>query len=631
MPNLYIDPDWMYVSTLLNDLKWELQGFHTKIAEIEALRYYEAPVQLPANEVRTGQKVRVGLTAELMENIKAAILAQAPMVSFKPLRKGDAAVANAELREHIWQGELDKMMGKDGNTPNYIGELADGQMLGLGIYKVSEGIQRWDPKVRRRRAKESVNDHVERVNAYKEKQGMPISDVVVHPIAIYSRPGEGSKVEEVIEYSYKARNTVYGQYNMHGPGFLQYSSFKQMPGWKSIAAMPGQPTDFVRPLPSGIDTTNYVLVTEYWNPGVYKVFVNGTEVYKEYEPTVKYFIAPGRTSSSKDPDKFAISVAESLRHNEPQIDRLLTRMLEAAELIVNKRLTLEVPESYTPEFEEIDGVQIPKEFTFTDDHADALPAGARVIDPFEGANQVYQAMPLAQLLMQIAGQHGISPLFKGVSPGAAGSGYRDNSLYLMAKSLIQYVIGSLEGCLTAIISHKEDLVAYSIKQEVWVEGRSLKPNDIINYPATIQVRLQPSLPQNQIAEGGFWEQQRQAGNVSRRYVREKGLNLEQPNEMDREIDLEQAKEQLKPLLRQRVLMRVIGMPDPNADPNAAAGAGAEPGADELSRINAGAGVPTAGMGQNGAGREQAGRATGGQPKAPTQEPAGFPPPNNENR
>jgi len=628
MPSMYIDPDWYYVNTRMNELRWELQGFHTKISEIEALRYYENIVHINKDEVKTGQKVRIGLTAELMENIKAAILAVTPTVRVEPLRDGDDAVKNAENREHLWQGELDRMMGLDGLNANLIAELADSQMLGLGVYKSSKSLDIWDPKERKRKKGESHQDHVNRVNAYKKKQGLPIADGVVHPLATFFRPGEGAKVQEIIEHSYKPKSTVYGQYSMTDHNMVEYQSFKRMPGWKGISNFAGQPDTYVRPLPAGVDTTNYFLVTEYWNPDVYKVFVNSTEVYKESPPNVCYFMAPGRSSSSKDPDKYAISVAESLRHNEPLIDRLLTRMIEAAELIVNKHLTIETPEGYSAPMEmDADGNPIPETFTFTDDKATTLPPGAKIIDPYEGANQVYQAMPLAELLMQIAGQHGISPLFKGISPGAAGSGYRDNSLYLMAKSLIQYIIGSLQGCLTAIIRWKEDLVAYGINQEVWLNNYSLTPTAIKNYPTKITVTLNPSLPQNLIATGEFWERQRQAGNVSRRYVREHGLELEQPGEMQMEVDLETAFEMMKPILIQRVLGRVIAAPPASGlvGPDGKTPIASDP------NVMAGAGVPTKGMGQNGAGRELAGSATGGQPKAPNPEPMEYPPGNRENR
>ena len=625
----YRHPDWPYVASLLNELKWELQGLHQKISDIEALKYYEDNIQLPKPEKRTNQEIRVGLTADLTEQVKAAILANSPSVHIEGHRKTKDAGDNASKREHYWQDHIDKMLGGD-NAPNYISELCDAQMLGVGILKSAKSMSRWELRTLKRKRNETAAEHLDRVEGYKKLWGHPSAAVIVHPLSAFFRPGVGSRVDEVVEHSYKSKRGVFQQYDL---------TAAQITG--DVSGIPGQPDTHIRPLPAGVDTTQYVLVTEYWNPNCYQVYVNGQKVYYEDgEPSVRYFLAPGRTSSSKDPDKYGISIAENLRHNEPLINRLLTRMIEAAELIVNKRNTLEVPESFTPQQDQDEetGNLKPRTWTFTDEYAEALPPGAKIVDPFMGANQVYEAMPLVQLLMQVASQHGVSPLFKGISPGSAGSGYRDNSLYLMAKNEFQYIIGSLQACLTAYITWQEWLLVHHIKQEVWSGNWSLKPSDIKDYPATVKVILKPTLPQNLIAEGEFWARQQAAGNVSRRYAREHGLNLEQPGEMEKEADLEQMKELLKPYLFEDVISTVLGVL-----PSAQQGeqAGGEEGGPEESRTLAmmeamgkgAAGGPNGGgrgMGRE-MGREMGGRATGGQPKQPATEPAEFPPRNQENR
>ena len=102
---------------------------------------------------------------------------------------------------------------------------------------------------------------------------------------------------------------------------------------QSISATPGQPDQTIQPFPEGVSSESLVLVTEYRrermpnSKGVYQVYLNGRLVYQEVgDPSCKYFLCKGRTTSSKDPDKLGISVAESFRHHEPIITRSLTRM-----------------------------------------------------------------------------------------------------------------------------------------------------------------------------------------------------------------------------------------------------------------------------------------------------------------
>lgn len=609
----YRNPDWHYVSQILNDFRWELDGMHKKIREIEDLKYYEDHPELPGEEKKTGQEVHIGLTAELLENVKAALLAETPIVHFDGLRDNLEAPANASKREHYWQAHIDELVGGN-DRPNYISELVDSQLLGIGVLKAAYVKSRWDTKTRKRKKGETAQDHVTRVDGYKKMWGHPTSCVITHPMSVFFRPGEGSRIDELVEHSYKPRHTVYQQYDL--------STVGDTPGQSMlVSTMPGHPDQFVRGLPMGLSTQNYVLVTEYWNPECYKVFINGTEVYGEVgTPSVTYFICPGRTSSSPDPDKYAVSVAENLRHNEPLINRMITRMTEAVELTVNKRNTLEVPESYNGETDQdSDGNPKVRTWTFSDEYAEALPPGAHIVDPFEGASQAFDAMPLLQLMLQITSQHGVSPLFKGISQGAAGSGYRDNSLYMMAKSQFSYLINALQACIKAYIIWQEWILVNIIKEKVWCGENSLDPKDVSDYPARISVELKPELPQNLIAEGEFWERQREAGNVSRRYVREK-LGIEQPNEMDDEVDLEQMKETMKPYLMQDAIGSVLGKGPMAPGSGLVAADGKTPiSSTDTQPAAPGARNGTTGSvgGPNGAGRQElAGRATAGQPQSP---------------
>jgi hypothetical protein len=205
---------------------------------------------------------------------------------------------------------------------------------------------------------------------------------------------------------------------------------------------------------------------------------------------------------------------------------------------------------------------VPKQYKFTAEKSTTLPPGSKVIDPFAGVQDVFGAMPFIQLLMQIMGQHGVSPIFKGEPPGAAGSGYRDNSLYMMAKSQFEYLIESYSNCLVELIEWLESQTVSRARQEIWEGEMSLTPKDIQEWPVTVDVNIDPLLPQNLIAEGQFWDRMHTQGHITRRTLQEIGLRLGQPENETRGRWLEDLQEMMKPILYEDVLQTVGAIPPP---------------------------------------------------------------------
>jgi len=552
-----------YVYSLLREFEEEFRGLHTKMSEVDALRHYEDPIRLPTGETPSGLEVRIGATSELVENIKASLTANAPNTVFIALRSGDPATENTSKRESFWGRFLKR------NSAFRV-ELIDAQ-AGLGIGIIKAAYYPW-PKAERKRLKgESDKDFRDRTKALKRKWGPPFRVITIHPLTFYCRLGPGDEIVESIEHSWKSKREVYPAYGLDTDAELKaYPNVLSEEITQAVAATAGQPEQTIQPFPEGVSTESMVLVTEYRrermpnSKGVYQVYLSGRLVYQEVgDPSCKYFLCKGRTTSSKDPDKMGISVAEAFRHNEPLINRSLTRMGEAVELLVRKRLTIEVPEGFETEMVEgADNDLVPKQYKFTAEKSTALPAGAKVVDPFAGVEDVFGAMPFIQLLMQIMGQHGVSPIFKGEPPGAAGSGYRDNSLFMMAKSQFEYLIESYSNCLVSLIEWLEAQTVSRARQEIWEGDLSLLPKDIKEWPVTIEVNIDPLLPQNLIAEGQFWDRMHTQGHITRRTLQEVGLRLGQPENETRGRWLEDLQEMMKPILYQDVLQTVGAIPPP---------------------------------------------------------------------
>ncbi|KKL45711.1 hypothetical protein LCGC14_2352870, partial [marine sediment metagenome] len=171
-----------YVNSLLEELKNETRGLHIKMNEIELLRHYEDPIQLPTGETPSGLEVRIGATAELIENIKASLTANEPNVVITALRTGDPAEDNSSNREAFW-GALLKWIGRP--VP-VLAELVDAQAgLGLGIMKAA--FYPWPKKDRKRLKGEPDKDFRDRLRALKKKWGPPFRVITIHPLTFYFR------------------------------------------------------------------------------------------------------------------------------------------------------------------------------------------------------------------------------------------------------------------------------------------------------------------------------------------------------------------------------------------------------------------------------------------------------------
>ncbi|KKN33831.1 hypothetical protein LCGC14_0799650 [marine sediment metagenome] len=560
-----------YVSRLLEEFQREFEGLHIKMNEIEQLRHYEDPIQLPTGEKSSGLEVRIGATSELIENIKASLTANAPNVVYTTLRTGDPASENTSKRESFWGRFLKR-------NAAFRRDLVDAQ-AGLGVGIIKGVYYPWPKKERKRIKGESDKDYKDRTRALKRKWGPPFRVITIHPLTFYCHRGPENEIIEAIEHAWKSKREVYPAYGLDTDAELRaYPESLSSEVVQGVAVIEGQPDQNIRPMASGLDTSSMVLVTEYYrakslySKGIYQVYLNGRLVYQEVgDPSCKYFLCIGRTTSSKDPDKLGISVAEGFRHNEPLINRSLTRMGEAVDLLVRKRLTLEVPDDFIPEEVQATGGAegesndlVPKTYKFSAEKSTTLPPGSKVVDPFKDVGQVFEAMPYIQLLMQIMGQHGVSPIFKGEPPGAAGSGYRDNSLYMMAKSQFEYLIESYSNCLVSLIEWLEEQTVSRARQEIWEGDLSLTPKAIREFPVTINVDIDPLLPQNLIVEGQFYDRMHTQGHITRRTFLEKGLRIDQPEMEIRGRWLEDLQSMMMPVIMQDVLQTVGVLPPPES-------------------------------------------------------------------
>lgn len=598
---------------LREELYAEYQTLHSKMVELEQIRYLEGVVPLGSSEKLTGLEVRTGMSNDLIEKIKAALTTNIPRVKIKNYREGSRATKNAAKREAFWQACME---GWHSPIP-VLGEIVDAQAgLGIGIPK---GIYYPWPEWRKKKKGESDSDYLDYVKGKKKEYGPPFILITVHPLSFMPRFGVGNRLEESIEESYKNKRLMYKTFGIQDEDHW---------GTLELCSSEGVPTPRVRSLPAGKSTIGMVKVTEYVRniPGdtLRQVFIDDRLVLEEEDPSVRYFPILGRSTSSKDPDKLGVSCADVLRHIEPVIDRTLTRMAEASDRVVRKRLAVELPEGSSdylvPAKSGIGESNDPtvRTFEFDPEHATALPPGSKMVDVFEGVENVYGAMPFLQLVMQIASQHGVSPIFKGVPPGASGSGYRDNSLYLMAKSQFDYLVNNFQFGMASVIEQFETWVVTKVKRPIWCGPYSLSVQDIKDWPAKYTIEVEAFLPQNLMAEAQLYDTMWSKGHVTRKTVRVKGLNMEDPELEERERYLEDLKSMAKPVLFQDVL-RTVGIIPPQAQTESVVlGPDGKPISGENTQVGEGGG------GRDGAQARQAATVQQGTVKQPPRDPGELP-------
>lgn len=558
-------PDATYVTRYLESMRFKTRGLKERIKQIEQVRYLEDPIQLSAEEVKTGIEVRIGATAEMGETIKASIIANIPMVHVEPGSDREGSQDNASKREHFWNRVLERLQSGTPELDRFVDAVSN---LGVGFLK---GYQdEWPGEERIKRSDESYDEHLERVTALKRVWGPPVGAINIHPSAMYPRFGRGNKLTENCEHSYKPRVDVWRNYGISDKRDFYTKRLGKDILDKEVAqllvAQTGVPTPEERPQPYGWSGTTECLVTEYWMKDCHQVYIDRSLIYQELgSPGVTYIMALGRTNSSNEYDKLGFGVAELMSVNERAVNRGLTRMMEAMEVIVHPRNALELPAESTFYLEsdeqegENQGEARPFEIRFEADKAKAVPPGGKIVDTFPNAAQVFQGLQAIQVIMGVMNSHGANPLFKGVPTAANGSGYNNNSMLNSAKAQYQYIVNNIQMAYSELVRWWESRLVHT-GEKWYIDELELEPSDVTKWPAKVTVSITPNLPQDMMAKGTFWDRMFASRHVPRRVVREQGLDIEDPEAMEWEVMREDLRESLKPQLYLDVIAATQGPP-----------------------------------------------------------------------
>ena len=132
----------------------------------------------------------------------------------------------------------------------------------------------------------------------------------------------------------------------------------------------------------------------------------------------------------------------------------------------------------------------------------------------------------------------------------------------MARAQFNYLIENFQFGMASVIEQFETWVVTKVKRPIICGPYTLSPKDVKEWPAAYEVEVEPFLPQNLMAEAQLYDSMWNKGHVTRRTVREQGLQMDDPELEDRERMLEDTKSMLKPVLLQDVL-RYVGVLPPD--------------------------------------------------------------------
>ena len=548
------EPTAAYISRFFFDMRQLFEGLHRRIRELEELRFGEEEIPVQPSKDAAGHRFRVRMLDDLIETAKAAALTQPPKIHIKPLRRGKSGDDNASKRENFWNAWLEK------SWP-FLVQMADNQ-FGLGISVFKMVYDPWPADERKQKEGESNRTYLNRLKGKKREWGVPFKPVLVHPLSFYFRWNPGDfDVLEGLEETYKNRYDIQTAYDVL-PDIRDVAERIE-----NVETATGFPPQDRRPIPFGVNLTTYVRVCEYWNPKWSKVYLGvgagegalpANEIHSEDDPGVAYFVAPGRLNGSLDPDKIAMSIGDHHRGIEPFINKMMSEMLNVAEIAAHPKGYVIVPEGGDPQvtIDEEGNVQRTV-YEMSADGATGLPPGADLRDPYANSGMIWSGMPLLQMAMDLLQSKGPGPILRGLPPSSAGSGYRDNSLYLMAKSMFMYSLHLYTLPLAKAIRWMEQQIANRVQDECWIDDYHLGPGDIEDWPVEHNVELKPDLPQNKIQETQNLASLSDRGLIPESYVIEHGLGEEAPQELQDEVEAERIyKEYLRPILARDVLVTV---------------------------------------------------------------------------
>ncbi len=556
-------------------------------------RFLERPVDIPKAYEKTTKAFRSPLAFDQVQRIVAVLTSGKPIVQVPPRSPSQDDISNAAHRERWLTAAMLAMdiQREDVSVPWLVvdAQAADG----LGVIKLSYHPSRYaDDAGFPDRAKYSPPDDVDgdvaiekaylqSVAEFKRRADFPFSwrDVdAMNYFPVKGYDGRRAMVLERHQVDVEALVTEYaGSVGVNDSGNLTaYPAPKTEGGAPSL-----RPAD-------DVVTGQLVDLWEIWSHDEWSLWTEGVNQSDESVGVLldagdnpfnelPYFEFPGLITSARDVGRRTLSVLFPSAHLYDSLNTEITKGMNISHVL-----------GY-PTWMRQGGLLPGGESADEQDDRERIETGV-IYDLQLGGDMRMLSPPdmgrlwdtLVSFMMRMQDQVGLSSLTRGEGLGADASGYLFAQIASAAQGIYGPMQASAERAYIGITRALQWCIQNTVKTGVVVEvvGKKgstdwleLTPDDIDEYYKT-KVRVKPSIPTNQVAQGNFAASMNAAGLLSKLTGRTDFMELEDPERERLLLMWERIQEspEYTAAAAQEMLVRELGVPEPGNNGEASPGA-----------------------------------------------------------
>lgn len=307
----------------------------------------------------------------------------------------------------------------------------------------------------------------------------------------------------------------------------------------------------------GVGRDTYKII-EYWSPEQFMLIVDEEVVIDQDNPyggRLPYFDFQGIPDSQTAPERWGVSALFAIQYLVPLLDSLLTMKHNVAFSEAYPVLIKHLDSIESAAAEDIDEGLVYETGRILEERGDEQ---YRYLDRGTSSQDLMQMVEQITQLISVAG---VADVMRGMSPGANSPGWLVSQLTDNAKAAFRPIRDGLVLALSEAYEFMLYVADQVLVEDIPVKARiaprdsnrrwvSIGPTEIDGY-YDLDVIIPGGTVSDKVMKGQFWSGMHQAGYVSKSFVREEGLELEQPAEEERILLFEQLKDMLMPSLLQR--------------------------------------------------------------------------------
>ena len=538
-------------------LKSEYRRRNDAIDVFRNLANLSREVWIPESMRKIAQEVRTPFAHDLIQRIVPVLVPDQPHFRRVPLDETDPKeIQNADALEK-WLGGLHRAIIQKTARDFVVMGTDSAARDGLGVLKCVIDKDAWAkmPHVDDS-SYEAAENSMNRRDRYKRVCPVPFTVFDIDP-KTYFPVRTNAGISAVFEIK---RSPIMPLLNAYGDVILSnFTPEADPPEYQKLLwESPGR--DWMGANIDEITLRQTVDVVEFWSREQYVLLINNMPVINTTNPYggwLPYFDFFGRQTSLREHEHAAVSTLFAIQYLVPLLDSLLTM-----------RHNVAFSESYPLLVKHLmaaDNAEVEEE------NEGLLYETGRILTELKDEEYRYLERPRASqdltlMIEQVTAliqQTGIADVMKGLSPGANSPGWLVSQLTDAAKVSFRPIRDNLMRALNdlyAFILHAVDCV---LEDDVPIKGIeaprntgkrwiSIGPDEINGY-YDIEAVIPQGVLSDKVMKGQFFAGMWQQGLVSKRYVQTEGLEIEQPEDMERAIRFEKLIAQLEPPLLQRAM------------------------------------------------------------------------------